>query len=147
MSEETTTAQNKPKWFLGIAIFALIWNLLGVFAYLGQMFMPQDMFDALPEAERTIIENTPAWATAAFAFAVWGGALGSLLLLLRKKAALYVFIVSFIGIIVQLYHSLFISDSIEVYGPGGMVMPIMVFLIGGGLIYYTNNLIKKDWVS
>lgn len=146
MSEETSSPA-KPKWFLGIAIFALIWNLLGVFAYIGQMMMTPEMLDAIPAAERELMENTPAWATAAFAFAVWGGALASTLLLMKKKVAFYVFILSFLGILIQMYHSIFIANSIEVYGPGGLVMPIMVLLIGVGLIWYSDKLTKSGWLS
>ncbi len=147
MSEETNTTSSKPKWFLGIAIFVLIWNLLGVFAYIAQMMMTPEMLETLSEAERTLIENTPAWATSAFAIAVWGGALASVLLLLKKKVSFYFFILSFVGVLVQMYHSIFIAHSIEVYGPGGLVMPIMVLLIGGGMIWYTNDLTKKGWLK
>lgn len=147
MSEETNTTSSKPKWFLGIAIFAIIWNLLGVIAYIAQMMMTPEMLEALPEAERAIIENTPSWATSAFAIAVWGGTLGSILLLLKKKIAVYIFALSFVGVLVQMYHSIFIANSIEVYGPGGLVMPIMVLLIGGGLIWYSNDLTKKGWLN
>lgn len=146
MSEESTTA-NKPKWFLAISIFALIWNLLGVFAYIAQMMITPEILDTLPEAERTIIENTPSWAISAFAVAVWGGALGSLLLLLKKKIAVYVLALSFVGVLVQLYHSIVIANSIAVYGPGDLIMPIMVLLIGGGLIWYSNDLTKKGWLK
>lgn len=146
MSEESTTAY-KPKWFLAISIFALIWNLLGVFAYIAQMMITPEILDTLPEAERTIIENTPSWAISAFAVAVWGGALGSLLLLLKKKIAVYVLALSFAGVLVQLYHSIVIANSIAVYGPGDLIMPIMVLLIGGGLIWYSNDLTKKGWLK
>jgi hypothetical protein len=68
----------------------------------------------LPEVERALYESVPAWATGAFAVAVWGGALGCLLLLLKKKLATPVLILSFIGIVVQMIHSFFIANSIEV---------------------------------
>ena len=109
--------------------------------------MTPEMLQELPEAQRTIIENTPAWATSAFAFAVWGGAIGSILLLLKRKIAMHIFVLSFIGVLVQMYHSIFIANSYEVYGPGGMVMPVMVILIGAGLIWYSNDLTKKGWLT
>ena len=60
----------------------------------------------MPETYQPIIENRPVWATGAFALAVFGGALGCLLLLLKKPVAYYVFIASVIGAIVALIHTI-----------------------------------------
>ena len=70
-----------------ISVLALLWNLMGVAVYLGQALMTDDMKAMLPEDQLAIIENTPAWATAAFAIAVWFGLLACILLLARKKIA------------------------------------------------------------
>ncbi len=145
MSEETIS--KAPRWFWVVAWIALLWNLLGVFAYLGQALMPAEALAQLPADQQQLMQNTPAWATAAFAVAVWGGAIASILLLLKKKMAKMVFIVSFVGIIIQLIHSLFMSNSIEVYGPGGMVMPIMVFGFGIFLIWLSDKATKESWIG
>ncbi|MBO6586436.1 MAG: hypothetical protein JJ953_10055 [Gracilimonas sp.] len=134
-------------WFWVVGWGALLWNLLGVMSYIMTVTMSPEVMAELPAAQRELMANTPAWATGAFAFAVFGGALGSLSLLLKRKKALPLFIVSFIGIVVQLYHSLFMSNSIEVYGPGGAVMPIMVLLFGIGLIWIARNAISKGWLK
>ena len=82
----TENSTNKPPvWFWIVSVVALIWNGMGVMAYLGQAYMSDDALAALPEAEQALYANVPAWATAAFAIAVWGGLLGCLALLLRKK--------------------------------------------------------------
>jgi hypothetical protein len=145
MSEETSN--KKPVWFWIVGWGALLWNLMGVFAYIMQVTMSPEMMATMPEAQREILENTPAWATGAFALAVFGGAFGSLLLLLKKKWAFELFVISLIGVTVQMYHSLFLSNSIEVYGPGGAVMPIMVVLFGIGLIWMAKHSISKGWIS
>ena len=58
------------------------------------------------ESEHAIIEGRPTWATGGFAIAVFGGALGCLLLLLRKSAAYYLFIASLLGVVVTMLHTL-----------------------------------------
>ena len=136
-----------PTWFWIVAALALVWNLLGVFAYLGQVFATPEMLDAMTADQRALMENTPAWATGAFAIAVWGGALGCILLLLRKKLSKIVFVVSLIGILVQMYYNIFMSNSMEVYGPGGLVMPIMVLLVGVGLIWMADMAEKREWIN
>ncbi len=140
--------KNKPaKVFWVIGVVALLWNLMGVWAYLAQAYMSDEALAALPEAERALYENVPAWATAAFATAVFGGAIACILLLLRRKTATLVFIISLIGIIVQMVYNIGISKAAEVYGPGGMLMPAMVLLIGIFLVWYGKNSYQKGWIS
>lgn len=139
---------NKPAtWFWIVSAIALLWNLMGVMAYIAQVTMSPEALQALPENDRALYESAPAWATGAFAIAVWGGALGSVLLLLRRKLATSVLIVSFIGIIVQMVHSFGVANSIEVYGPGGMIMPIMVLVIGAGLIWFSRKASTNGWLK
>lgn len=143
-----TTDSNKPGavfWVIGV--IALIWNGLGVMAYLTQAYMTDEALALLPEAERALYDDIPAWATAAFAIAVFGGALASIVFLLRKKLATLLFTLSFIGIIVQMIYNLGMSKALEVYGPGGAIMPVLVILIGAFLIWYSKKATAKGWLS
>lgn len=141
------TKEKAPTWFWIVSVIALIWNLMGCMAYLTQKMMTPEMLEAMPEAERIAMENMPAWATAAFAFAVWGGAVGSIFLLLRKRIAFITFIISFIGILVQFCYNFFIANTMEIYGPGALAMPIMVILFGGYLIYLAKKAQNNNWIS
>jgi uncharacterized membrane protein len=142
------TTQNKPGTaFWIIAVIALIWNIMGVMAYLGQAYMTDDEKALLPEAERALYSDIPAWATAAFAFAVFGGLLGAIAILLRKKWATPLFIISLLGILVQMIYNFFISGAMDVYGPGGMIMPVMVLIIGFFLVYYSKKATANGWLN
>lgn len=143
-----TNESNKPKasfWIIGIIAF--IWNLMGVFAYIAQAYMSDEDLAALPENQRALYENLPAWVTAAFAISVFGGVLGCILLLLKKKMATTVFVISFVAILVQMTYNFFMSKAVEVYGPGGMIMPIMVIIIGYFLIYYSKRAANYGWIT
>ena len=144
----TDNSSNKPNGvFWAIAIFATLWNLLGVLAYLGQVFMTDEALSALPEEQQELYSNVPSWATAAFAVAVWFGFLGSILLILKKGFAKTLFLISLIGILVQMYYNLFMSKNIEVYGPGGYVMPVMVLVIGIFLVWYSKKAKAEGYLS
>ena len=71
---------NNKKWFMAIAVFALIWNVLGVMAYL-------------------------------------------------------------------MVYNFFLSNTIDVYGPGAMMMPIMVLLIAFFLVWYSKKSNVNGWLS
>ena len=131
-----------------ISVIALLWNTMGVNAYLQQAYNTESFRAMYPD--ETVLEmvyNTPAWVMAAFAIAVFGGTLGSVFLLVRKKMAKPIFIVSLIGIMTQMIHTVFISKASEVYGPGFIIMPLMVLSFGVFLIWYTQKAIKKNWIQ
>lgn len=140
------TTSKPATWFWIVSGIALLWNLLGVMAYIAQVTMSPEALQALPENERTLIEATPPWATGAFAIAVWGGTLGALLLLLRREIATLILLISLVGVVVQMFHAFFISNSIEVYGPGGMAMPVMVMIFAIFLIWFSRKATASGWM-
>lgn len=142
-----TSKTKPPVWFSIVAVLALIWNALGVVAYLSNAFMSDEAKAALSMDQQTYLENLPAWYTAAFAIAVFGGALASLAMVFRKAAAYALFMISFVGILVQMIYNFFIGEALEVYGPGGMIMPVMVLLIGAALIRITKTGKMNGWIS
>lgn len=145
MNKQTNTGL--PVWFWLISGAALLWNLLGVMAYLGQTMMtPEDIAKLAPD-KQALYSNTPAWATAAFATAVFGGALGCALLLLRKTLARPVLIISMIGITVQMIYNFFISKAFDIYGPGEAVMPVMIITIGAGLVVLSTRAQSNGWLT
>jgi CHASE2 domain-containing sensor protein len=144
----TQSSSKPPTWFWIASILGLLWNALGVFAYLGQAYMTDEMKAALPEEQLQLMESTPAWVTAAFAIAVWGGLLGCIFLLVRKRWARPVFMVSLIGILLQIGYSVLMTNAMEVYGLiQALVMPVLVVAIGFLLYFFSGIAIKKLWIS
>jgi len=142
-----TTKNKAPAWFMIVVGVLFVWNLLGVAAYVMQVMMSPEAVAALPEAQRQLMESTPAWATAAFAIAVNGGALGCLFLLMKKNLAGIFLKLSLAGVLVQLFHSFFMSNSFEVFGPGGLVMPIMVLIIAIYLVLLAAQARTNRWTD
>ena len=143
-----TNSINKPNtlfWIIGV--IALIWNAMGVMAFFGQLLMTEETLAALPEAEQALYQDLPIWVTIAFTVAVFGGILGSIFMLLRKKIASTIFAISLLGVLVQMTYNNFISNTFEVYGPGSVIMPIMVIVIGFFLVWYSRNSLAKGWLS
>lgn len=144
----TETSMNKvPMWFWVVVVLCLIWNLLGVMTYVAQVNLTPEAIQAMSEAERHLHETVPAWATGAFAVAVFGGALGCLTLLLRQRWAVVILSLSLVGVLVQMSHSFFVSKSWEVYGPGpGLVMPMVIILVAIFLIWLARFSGRKGWL-
>ncbi len=145
----TTEATNKPTiWFWIISVIALVWNSLGAYMYLIQAYNTESFQAMYTPEQLEMVNNAPSWATAAFAVAVFGGVLGSIGLLLRKKWAKSIFLLSLLGIIAhQIIYNLFMSGAMEEYGSSAMIFPILTFIIGGLLLLFTNKSIAKHWLS
>ncbi len=139
--------EDLPGWFKLVAGLAVAWNLLGVVAYIAQTMMTPEAFAAMSPAEQDLYTSTPAWATGAFAIAVFGGAAGSLLLFLRKALAESILVLSLAGVVVQMFHSFFMSNAFEVYGPGGAIMPVLVLLIAIALVWLARSAKTKGWIT
>jgi len=141
-------ATTKPKaayWI--IAVIAFIWNSIGVYFYLQQQYDTEVFRMQYTPDQLEMVYATPSWAIAAFAFAVFGGLFGSLTLLLRKKLATLLFAISLLGIIVQMIYNFLIINSMEVYGAGAAIMPIMVIIIAIFLFMYSKKATNKGWLS
>jgi hypothetical protein len=129
--------------FWAIGAVALIWNVLGVINFFVQM--NPDVLVSYREVERALIEGRPAWATGAFALAVFGGALGCILLLFRKSTAYYLFIASLLGVVVTMTHTLGVGID---FGLGEILWIILMPLVlAAFLIWYSKWAESKGWIS
>ncbi len=143
----TTLRKRPPLWFWILSVLALIWNAMGVNQYLQQAYNTES-FRALYTSEQlSLMDSTPAWATAAFAIAVFGSVLACVLLLLRKKQAKTVFIIALIAILVQMTHGLIIAKSYEVTSTFQTAMAIIVPLVGLLLYLFSKRSIENGWLN
>tara|TARA_B110000046_G_C12737511_1_gene291108 strand:+ start:177 stop:608 length:432 start_codon:yes stop_codon:yes gene_type:complete len=137
-----------PVWFWILAVFFLLWNIMGVLSFFSHVFISDEMLTKLPEDQSALYGDYPLWTNVVFAIAVFGGLFGSLGLILKKKWAKLAFIVSLGGIIPQMIHNLFFTKSIEVYGPGqAATMPVLVVVCGIFLIWFSKYATHKNWLK
>ncbi|MEP0203254.1 MAG: hypothetical protein ABJ084_02825 [Halioglobus sp.] len=135
------------RWYYIILSIALLWNLLGVSAFVMQIMMTPEAMANLPPAERELYANIPIWSTVAFGVAVLGGTLGCIGLLLRKQWGLIVLWLSLLGILTQMTHVLLLSDVLKVSGPGAAVMPVLITVVAVALIIIGRNANTRHWLD
>ncbi len=134
-----------PIWYWAIAGIALIWNALGVMAYVMQVTMSDEAMAALPLSQQDLYSALPSIYIAAFAIAVFAGLLGSLGLALRKSWATLVFAISLIAIVLQQIYMFFLSNTFEVLGDGAKIMPHMILVFGIFLVWFAWFSRRKGW--
>ena len=140
MSENTAN-----RWIKPVLITALLWNILGVFAFIMQLLLTPEMVSKLPQEQQLAYNSQPLWATLAFAIAVFGGALGCVLLLFKKSLATITLIISLAAILAQQYYNFMIINSINLFGISAILMPIAVTIIAIALVYLSFHLKQQDY--
>ena len=136
-----------PKWFKVVAVVALLWNLLGCFAFASDLKLSPDDVAKLSAAQQTLYAARAGWAVAATAIAVLGGALGCIGLLMRRKWALPVLALSLIGIVVQDFGLFVLVDGAALAGPVTVVMQAIVLAIGIALVWLARKGIARGWLA
>jgi len=138
----TTETNKKTLLYRAISITAILWNLLGVMAYLGQVYLTVEAKALLPKAYQDYYAHVPAWVTAAFAISVFAGFLGSIALLLRKKIAISLLILSLIAVLVQATYNFLIQSDMPITATAAG-MPIMIILVSIFLVWYAKKELGK----
>lgn len=136
-----------PVWFWIVAILSTLWSLGGCFAYYTQVSMSKADLAKLPALQQEIWKMMPAWATAAYAIAVWIGLAGSLSLLLRRSWARLLFFISLIGIMVQFGWVFLGSPILDRMGAADSVpFPACIFIVGLFLVWFSAKAARRGWL-
>jgi hypothetical protein len=136
-----------PKWYLPVAILALLWNLIGCAAYLADVTLTPEDVAKMSAAQQALYNSRPAWAVAATAIAVWGGAAGCVGLVLRRHWATPLLIASLAGVIVQDVSLFGLTDAAAEAGPTAMVLQGLVLLIAIGLVLLARRATARGWIG
>jgi hypothetical protein len=141
------TAQSGWKrWAVGIV--ALLWNAMGAFDYLMTQTKNADYMANFTPEQLEYFYAFPTWMVAAWALAVWGGVLGALLLLLRRRLAEPVFLVSFAAMVLTTLYSYVLSNGMEVFeGAGSHAFSALIFAVALGLYLYARHLRKRGLLA
>lgn len=136
-----STSYKPPIWFWIVSVIALIWNGMGVNAYLQQAYDTEGYRAMYTQEQLEIAANMPAWVTAAFAIAVFAGALAAIGLLLRKSWSVKLWYVSLLAVIVQMGYIL-----INGYA-SSMVMTIMIIVFALFFVWFARKSEANGWLS
>ena len=141
MNDKITDGIHWSFWV--ISTLMLIWNVMGCVNYFIQM--NPEMVSSYRETEQAIISARPSWATVAFAVAVFGGALGCVLLMLKKSISFYLFIASLLGVVVTMIHTLGAGIDFGIGEISGII--IMPLVVATFLIWYSKYAENKGWIN
>lgn len=130
-------------WFMAAAIGSLLFMALGCAMYL--MHVTTDPA-TLPPDQRAAYEAVPRWALAAFAVAAWGGLLGALMLVLKRKLAAGLLLLSFLATVAWLAAFFVVPELRHAVSTNDLVVPVVVTLITGTIWSFARHSRQRGWL-
>lgn len=101
------SSSRAPYWLVAASLAGIAWNIFGAVQFAGSITSTEASLVAsgLTANQAAVMTGYPVWMTLAFAIGVFGGLVGSVLLLLRRPQARHVLAGSLIA-----YIALWIGD-------------------------------------
>jgi hypothetical protein len=128
-SSNAGSARGATPWHLwAVGLIAVLWNGYGAFDYTMSNLQGDAWLRAagMTEAQISYFNAMPAWMTAVWAVGVWGGLLGAILLLARRRLALPVFLISLAAFLFSLVYTFLLSEGAQVMGQMAMIMNLVI---------------------
>jgi len=144
MAEATSeTGSGTPRHLWVVGILGLLWNAMGAFDYLMTQTRNEAYMSRFTPEQLDFFYGFPAWVVALWATAVWGGVAGVVLVLLRKRLAAPVLLVSFLAMLVTFVHNFLLSSGAEVMGGPAIAFSALIFAAALGLWLYARTMAER----
>jgi len=133
------------KKYLIINSLALIWNIIGVYQYLVQVYQSElDKMALAPELQNYFL-HLPAWVTGSYAMAVFGGSAGCIALLLKSSWSINFLGSSLLGVLLQHYYNFFIQSDV-IFSMNLIWMPVVILTVSISLLWSAFYYKKKGFI-
>lgn len=130
-------------WLIGL--FALVWNAGSAIDYVLTQSANPAYLSNFTTDQLSYFGSFPVWVDVGWAFAVWGGLIGSLLLLLRKKSAVAAFLLSLIGMVMTGVWQFALAPvgPADIMGTAAVVMTALIWIVAIGLAAYAIDMARR----
>ena len=144
MADATVQSPKTPWHLWAVGVISLLWNSVGAMDFVMTQTKNKAYMSGFTPAQLDFYYGFPLWVVAAWGIAVWGSVLGSLLLLLRRRMAVHLFVASVICMVVTDIHNFALSNGLKIMGGAGtLVFSAVIFVIGVLLLVYARSMCKR----
>jgi hypothetical protein len=125
-------AGSRAPWHVwAVGVLSLLWNAFGCYIYAMTMMRDPAMMAQTPPEVRAMMDTAPGWSTAAWALGVWAALLGSILLLVRHRWAVWAFAASLAGLVLTAVYEFGVHMPMNV-AQTGTIWAVALFLLWYG---------------
>lgn len=137
-------ARSTPRHLWIVGVVAVLWNSVGAFDYFMTETRNASYLGSFSAEQLAYFSGLPKWVIATWALGVWGGVVGSILVLLRSRLAVAAFGVSLAGAAATFVHNYLLSEGFRVMGGiGAVAFSAVILVIGVALLVYSRGLAAR----
>ena len=147
MQQAVTARAPAHVWIIGVV--ATLWSCFGCYDYLmtrmrNTDYIASSMPGVDPNAFLSWIDGFPIYAQIGWGLGVWMGLLGSILLLLRNKWAVWSYGLSLLGAVISLGYQIVLAAPLAgMEGTFNTVMPYVIIGVCLALLLYARAMAAK----
>jgi hypothetical protein len=141
--EERFAPRPEAAWFMVAAFASLLFIWLGCNSYLMHVLANPA---AMPLDQRAAYEAEPVWVTGAYAVAGWVGLAGAIFLLLKKKIAEWLLLVSLVAVLVWLAGLVLVSPLRESMSANDLIVAMIVAALTWTIYWFARHSRQRGWL-
>jgi hypothetical protein len=130
-------------WFKFAAIASVIFMAIGCAGYLASVLTDSA---SLPVDQRNLMEARPMWMIAAYAIAVWAGLAGSVLLLMRRRPAEPLLLVSLVAAVLTFLPYAVIPAVSDLVTTNDIAVAVVVLAITWTIYWFARHSRQRGWL-
>ncbi len=139
-----TQATATPAWYWVLAVAALLFEAAGAYLFAGGLTLDPA---TLPLDQRAVYDATPQWMTIAWTVAIGSGLLGAIGLLLRRRFAEPLLLISLLAVAVQFSGILLVRQLRELTPEDHLVVPIVILATAYGFWQTAKLARRRGWLA
>lgn len=139
--------QDSPRpaagWFKYAAIASILFMGIGCWGYVASVRTDPN---ALPLDQRNLMLARPTWMVAAYAIAVWVGLVGTVLLLMRRKLAEPLLLISLVAAVVTFLPYAIVPAVSDLVTANDIAVAVIVLMITGTIWQFARHSRQRGWL-
>ena len=142
--DEHFTPRPMARWYPAAAVASLLFMLLGCVVYVMHIYTDPA---TLPLDQRVMFEAEPRWVTTALGIASLVGTIGALMLLLRRRAAVTLLLISLICGIAWCVGLLVTPGLRSLLSTNEIAVVIVVIALSWTIYWFARHSRQRGWLT
>ena len=143
MDEDPYSPRPVAGWYGIAAIGSLLFMLLGCAVYVMHVYTDPA---TLPLDQRAMFEAEPQWVTAAMGIGSLAGVAGAVLLLLRRKAAATLMLVSLVFVLIWFAGLFAVPRLRDVLSTSDIAVSVVVVALSWTIYWFARHSRQRGWL-
>jgi hypothetical protein len=141
--DDRFTPRPVASWFIIAAVASLLFMGFGCVSFVMHLFANPAV---MPLDQRLAYEAEPAWITAAYGVAVAAGLAGAILLVMKRKLAEWLLLLSLVAVLVWFAGLLLVTPLRESMSANDLLVAIVVTALTWTVYWFTRHSRQRGWL-